>query len=274
MPHILRVPQKQRGISSGGCGYVIAIIFERSDRDLCGPHPTACMGGPRRAPLTNARQRGINRSIGGPYYARGQLSLSSSHSRFLPSQRVFPNSTIDERHPSTATLTCIATPHDGSSSRVLFRQGHRAERRGWRCAEVRTITTTITTTHCCCRVRKPHFLHHQQRQQHTWPATSRLPATATDGRCRSRKWSQAAGNIEDLGKPTITMHNAQQPTSTTTTITLHAFAMGSDTFMSDEYTALQKYISTYRDPKLAAAEAGEEEDQKPKKSWQVRRHLP
>jgi len=50
--------------------------------------------------------------------------------------------------------------------------------------------------------------------------------------------------------------------------------MGSDTFMSDEYTALQKYISTYRDPKLAAAEAGEEEDQKPKKSWQVRRHLP
>lgn len=144
MPHILRVPQKQRGISSGGCGYVIAIIFERSDRDLCGPHPTACMGGPRRAPLTNARQRGINRSIGGPYYARGQLSLSSLHSRFLPSQRVFPNSTIDERHPSTATLTCIATPHDGSSSRVLFRQGHRAERRGWRCAEVCTITTTTT----------------------------------------------------------------------------------------------------------------------------------
>ncbi|KAF2725725.1 plasma-membrane proton-e [Polychaeton citri CBS 116435] len=35
---------------------------------------------------------------------------------------------------------------------------------------------------------------------------------------RSRKWSQAPGNIEDL----------------------------------DEYTALQKYISTYRDPKLAA----------------------
>lgn len=212
MPHILRVPQKQRGISSGGCGYVIAIIFERSDRDLCGPHPTACMGGPRRAPLTNARQRGINRSIGGPYYARGQLSLSSSHSRFLPSQRVFPNSTIDERHPSTATLTCIATPHDGSSSCVLFRQGHRAERRGWRCAEVRTIiTTTTTTTHCRCRVRKPHFLHHQQRQQHTWPATSLLPATATDGRCRSRKWSQAAGNIEDLGKPTITMHNNNNP---------------------------------------------------------------
>lgn len=40
----------------------------------------------------------------------------------------------------------------------------------------------------------------------------------------------------------------------------------------DEYTALQKYISTYRDPKLAAAEAGETEEKKPKKSWQVCRH--
>lgn len=40
---------------------------------------------------------------------------------------------------------------------------------------------------------------------------------------RSRKWSQAPGNIEDL----------------------------------DEYTALQKYISTYRDPKAHDAEAAE-----------------
>ncbi|KAF1344264.1 hypothetical protein BDV97DRAFT_364206 [Delphinella strobiligena] len=42
-------------------------------------------------------------------------------------------------------------------------------------------------------------------------------------RAASRKWSTAPGNIEDL----------------------------------DEYTALQKYISTYRDPKAAAAEDGE-----------------
>lgn len=35
--------------------------------------------------------------------------------------------------------------------------------------------------------------------------------------------------------------------------------------MIDEYTALQKYISTYRDPKAAAAEAGEEDDGKKKK---------
>lgn len=40
----------------------------------------------------------------------------------------------------------------------------------------------------------------------------------------------------------------------------------------DEYTALQKYISTYRDPKAAAAEedANKEDDVKPKKAWQVR----
>ncbi len=39
----------------------------------------------------------------------------------------------------------------------------------------------------------------------------------------------------------------------------------------DEYTALQKYISTYRDPKAAAAEkaANEDTEAKPKKSWQV-----
>lgn len=37
----------------------------------------------------------------------------------------------------------------------------------------------------------------------------------------------------------------------------------------DEYTALQKYISTYRDPKAAAAEKAEESEAKPKKSWQV-----
>jgi H+-transporting ATPase len=54
--------------------------------------------------------------------------------------------------------------------------------------------------------------------------------------CRSRKWSQAPGNIEDL----------------------------------DEYTALQKYISTYRDPKAAAAEdAANNDEEKPRKKWQV-----
>lgn len=43
-------------------------------------------------------------------------------------------------------------------------------------------------------------------------------------------------------------------------------------FDTDEYTALQKYISTYRDPKAAAAEenANKEDDVKPKKAWQVR----
>jgi H+-transporting ATPase len=56
---------------------------------------------------------------------------------------------------------------------------------------------------------------------------------------RSRKWSQAPGNIEDL----------------------------------DEYTALQKYISTYRDPKAAAAEdAAAKDDDKPRKKWQVSRY--
>lgn len=37
----------------------------------------------------------------------------------------------------------------------------------------------------------------------------------------------------------------------------------------DEYTALQKYISTYRDPKLAQQEAGDQQEAKPKKAWQV-----
>lgn len=54
-------------------------------------------------------------------------------------------------------------------------------------------------------------------------------------RAASRKWSTAPGNIEDL----------------------------------DEYTALQKYISTYRDPKAAAAEDGEKnaEDAGKGKAW-------
>lgn len=40
----------------------------------------------------------------------------------------------------------------------------------------------------------------------------------------------------------------------------------------DEYTALQKYISTYRDPKAIdhEANAGKKDDVKPKKKWQVR----
>lgn len=42
----------------------------------------------------------------------------------------------------------------------------------------------------------------------------------------------------------------------------------------DEYTALQKYISTYRDPKAAAEEDGNAEpEEKSKKGWQVRRRL-
>ncbi|KAK0934233.1 hypothetical protein LTR29_014221, partial [Friedmanniomyces endolithicus] len=54
---------------------------------------------------------------------------------------------------------------------------------------------------------------------------------------RSRKWSQAPGNIEDL----------------------------------DEYTALQKYISTYRDPRAADAAENQVKDtdeKKPKAAWQ------
>jgi hypothetical protein len=67
-----------------------------------------------------------------------------------------------------------------------------------------------------------------------------LPASLTT--LRSRKWSQAPGNIEDL----------------------------------DEYTALQKYISTYRDPKLAQQEeqAANHANSQKKKSWQVRQSLP
>jgi magnesium-transporting ATPase (P-type) len=57
-------------------------------------------------------------------------------------------------------------------------------------------------------------------------------------RAASRKWSTAPGAIEDL----------------------------------DEYTALQKYISTYRDPKERAAEEaaanGDKSEAKPKKAWQ------
>ncbi|KAK3051285.1 hypothetical protein LTR09_007681 [Extremus antarcticus] len=60
-----------------------------------------------------------------------------------------------------------------------------------------------------------------------------LETNGGDERSRSRKWSQAPGNIEDL----------------------------------DEYTALQKYISTYRDPKAAAAEDGEIKEKKKKPAW-------
>nr|OQO32096.1 hypothetical protein B0A51_00634 [Rachicladosporium sp. CCFEE 5018] len=58
----------------------------------------------------------------------------------------------------------------------------------------------------------------------------------SDAAARSRKWSQAPGDINDL----------------------------------DEYTALQKYISTYRDPKAVDAENADATaaDVKPKKAWQ------
>ncbi len=41
--------------------------------------------------------------------------------------------------------------------------------------------------------------------------------------------------------------------------------------MTDEYTALQKYISTYRDPNAAKVEDGEGEeiDEKKKPWWKV-----
>lgn len=59
--------------------------------------------------------------------------------------------------------------------------------------------------------------------------------TGNHDRSQSRKWSQAPGNLEDL----------------------------------DEYTALQKYISTYRDPKAAAEEdpAKNAKDAGKGKSW-------
>lgn len=49
--------------------------------------------------------------------------------------------------------------------------------------------------------------------------------------------------------------------------------MSSDEQHLDEYTALQKYISTYRDPKAAQQEDAAETagEKKPKKSWQVGR---
>ena len=37
--------------------------------------------------------------------------------------------------------------------------------------------------------------------------------------------------------------------------------------ITDEYTALQKYISTYRDPRAAAAEDRDDGDKKDKKPW-------
>ena len=37
--------------------------------------------------------------------------------------------------------------------------------------------------------------------------------------------------------------------------------------MTDEYTALQKYISTYRDPKAAAAETQDDDGPAKKKPW-------
>lgn len=45
---------------------------------------------------------------------------------------------------------------------------------------------------------------------------------------------------------------------------------------SDEYTALQKYISTYRDPKAAGQEEAAEgqDEKKKKKSWQVSSPIP
>lgn len=50
--------------------------------------------------------------------------------------------------------------------------------------------------------------------------------------------------------------------------------MSSDEQPLDEYTALQKYISTYRDPKAAQQEEAAEkagEKKTGKKAWQVRR---
>jgi len=59
-------------------------------------------------------------------------------------------------------------------------------------------------------------------------------APGNQDRAASRKWSTAPGNIEDL----------------------------------DEYTALQKYISTYRDPKAAAEDDGKNAaDAKKGKAW-------
>ena len=62
--------------------------------------------------------------------------------------------------------------------------------------------------------------------------------TGNQSRAQSRKWSTAPGNIEDL----------------------------------DEYTALQKYISTYKDPKAdleaEMAEKSAKMNAKTKKSWQ------
>jgi len=63
---------------------------------------------------------------------------------------------------------------------------------------------------------------------------------------RSRKWSQAPGNIEDLGESC----NPRTPT-------VHYDATNT---LPDEYTALQKYISTYRDPKAHDPNAEVAED--------------
>jgi H+-transporting ATPase len=52
-------------------------------------------------------------------------------------------------------------------------------------------------------------------------------------------------------------------------------AWPTDALSTDEYTALQKYISTYRDPKAVDSEANQAKDaedaKKGKAWWQVRR---
>lgn len=40
--------------------------------------------------------------------------------------------------------------------------------------------------------------------------------------------------------------------------------------MTDEYTALQKYISTYKDPRAALFEKDDDAEPNTKKWWQVR----
>lgn len=47
------------------------------------------------------------------------------------------------------------------------------------------------------------------------------------------------------------------------------YASYTDMDSLDEYTALQKYISTYRDPKAVSAEDGEVKEEKKKPAWKV-----
>lgn len=167
------------------------------------PPPSPAHGSPSLlSPLTKARHGGTARAHPSLVFQCATIyprQLAHSCPSLLPFSASFHLSPpTDERHPSTATLTCIATRHDGRSARELLRQGPGAEWRSWRRREVCTASLIAAARPRDAAVRRaPHDLRRCRVESRR--ALSHA-ATATDSSCRSRKWSQAPGNIEDLGK--------------------------------------------------------------------------